>query len=242
MPSARRVPDSEVLASSMTGNESDLATRESRTTLMSGSGAGAGRGGAVRRRHHRAPRSLPAAGCRASATIRTRDAGDEQHADDEQDDAQLGHSAPCQPVAMRTASSTSTDTRREQPGSVIVTPINCEASSMVALLCVMKMNCTRSDICFDDVAEPADVVFVERRVHFVEDAERRGIQVEDREHQRHGGERLLAARELVDAAVALAGRPRHDGDAGLENVFADQLEIGMATAEQLGEFVLAGRC
>jgi hypothetical protein len=30
---------------------------------------------------------------------------------------------------MRTASSTSTDTRREQPGSVIVTPINCDASS-----------------------------------------------------------------------------------------------------------------
>ena len=31
-------------------------------------------------------------------------------------------------------SSTSTDTKRETPGSFIVTPINCEASSMVLLL------------------------------------------------------------------------------------------------------------
>ena len=67
---------------------------------------------------------------------------------------------------------------------------------MVALLCVMKMNCTRSDMCSHDVAEAPDVVLVERRVHFVEQAERRRIQVEDREHQRHGGERLLAAGEL----------------------------------------------
>ena len=109
---------------------------------------------------------------------------------------------------------------------------------MVALLCVMKMNCTRSDICLHDVAEAADVVLVERRVHFVQHAERRGIQVEDREHQRHGGERLLAARKLVDAAVALAGRTRHDGDAGFEDVFADQLQVGMTAAEQLREFVL----
>ena len=38
MPSARRVPDAEVLESSMTGRLSDAATRASRTTLISGSG------------------------------------------------------------------------------------------------------------------------------------------------------------------------------------------------------------
>ena len=139
---------------------------------------------------------------------------------------------------MRTASSTSTDTRREQPGSVMVTPSSCEASSIVALLCVMKMNCTRSDICLHDVAEAADVVLVERRVDFVEQAERRGIEIEDREHQRDRGQRLLAARELVNAAVALARRARHDGDAGRQHVFADQLQVRVAAAEQLREFVL----
>ena len=43
-------------------------------------------------------------------------------------------------AAMRTASSTSTATKRETPGSFCVTPTNCEAISMVVLLCVMKMN------------------------------------------------------------------------------------------------------
>jgi hypothetical protein len=37
-------------------------------------------------------------------------------------------------AAMRTASSTSTATRRETPGSFCVTPTSCEAISMVVLL------------------------------------------------------------------------------------------------------------
>ena len=37
-------------------------------------------------------------------------------------------------AAMRTASSTSTATKRETPGSFCVTPTNCEANSMVVLL------------------------------------------------------------------------------------------------------------
>ena len=123
----------------------------------------------------------------------------------------------------------------------MVTPISCEASSIVVLLCVMKMNCTRSDMSSHDVAEAADVVLVERRVDLVQQAERRGIQLEDREHQRDRGQRLLAARELVDGAVALARRARHDRDAGVEHVFARELQIGMAAAEQLRELVLAGR-
>ena len=123
----------------------------------------------------------------------------------------------------------------------MVTPSSCEASSIVVLLCVMKMNCTREDISLHDVAEAADVVLIERRVHLVEQAERRRIEIEDREHQRHGGERLLAARQLVDGAVALARRARHDGDAGGQRIVAHELEIGMAAAEQPREFLLAGR-
>src|SRR4051812_1749607 len=93
----------------------------------------------------------------------------------------------------------------------------------------------------DDVAEAADVVLVERRIHFVQQAERRRVQVEDGEHQRHRRERFLAARQLVDAAVALARRARHDGHAGRQRVLAHQLEIDVAAAEQLGKLVLQAR-
>src|SRR4051812_11720770 len=80
-----------------------------------------------------------------------RQAADEQRSEDEQCPAQLGHRERqplVQTAASRTASSTSTATRRETPGSFMVTPMSCEASSIVVLLCVMKMNCTRSDISF----------------------------------------------------------------------------------------------
>ena len=89
-----------------------------------------------------------------------------------------------------------------------------------------------------DFAEAADVVLVERRVHFVEQAERRRIQFEDREDERHGGERLLAARQHADRAVPLAGRARHDGHARLEHVLADELEVRHAAAEQARELLL----
>src|SRR5579871_5091505 len=49
-------------------------------------------------------------------------------------------------AAILSASSTSTDTRRETPGSFIVTPTSWRASSIVFLLWVMNTNCTRSDI------------------------------------------------------------------------------------------------
>jgi hypothetical protein len=50
---------------------------------------------------------------------------------------QAGHAA-----RLRPASSTSTETSREQPGSCMVTPIRWSAISMVTLLWVMKMNWT----------------------------------------------------------------------------------------------------
>jgi hypothetical protein len=65
-----------------------------------------------------------------------------------------------------------------------------------------------------------------------------GIELEDGEHQGHRGERLLAAGEQVDAAVALARRARHDGDAGLEQVVAGQLQVGVAAAEEPREELL----
>src|SRR5271155_2772607 len=89
-----------------------------------------------------------------------------------------------------------------------------------------------------DVAEAADVVLVERCVHLVQQTERGGVQVEYREHQRHGGQSLLAARKLADGAVALSRRTRHDGHAGRRPLLARELEVGMAAAEQAREFLL----
>src|SRR6185369_13882487 len=89
-----------------------------------------------------------------------------------------------------------------------------------------------------DIAEAAHIVLVQRRVHFVQQTERRGVQVEDGEHQCHGGQRLLAAGELRDRAVALAGWARHDGNAGRQHVLASEFEVGMTTAEQPREFFL----
>ncbi len=36
----------------------------------------------------------------------------------------------------------------------------------------------------------------------------------------------------MDGGVALAGRARHDGDAGLQQVLVGQLQIGVPAAEQ----------
>ena len=75
-------------------------------------------------------RLLPLAGPRVAvvvgrpdaALLPPPDAGDSQRTDAEQNESQLVH--PCLPqfAARRIASSTSTATRRETPGSVIVTP------------------------------------------------------------------------------------------------------------------------
>src|SRR6056297_2392529 len=87
----------------------------------------------------------------------------------------------------------------------------------------------------DDIAEAADVGVVERRIHLVQHAERRRVQLENGEHQRDGGQRLLAAREQVDGTVAFAGRPRHHRHARGEEILAGELQIGVPAAEKLRE-------
>ena len=47
----------------------------------------------------------------------------------------------------------------------------------------------------EDFDEPADVRFVEGRVHFVQHAERAGLHLVNREQQRHSRHGLLAARQ-----------------------------------------------
>src|SRR5258708_19464401 len=55
------------------------------------------------------------------------------------------------------------------------------------------------------------------------------------ENERDRGERLLAAGEQMDAGVALAGRLRHDLDAGVEDFLARHDELRFAAAEQRRE-------
>src|ERR1019366_569501 len=81
--------------------------------------------------------------------------------------------------------------------------------------------------------EAVDVRFVERGVDLVEDAERRGLVLEDRDEKRDGRERLLAAREEADRLVPLAGRLRHDLESRVERiVLVEKVHRGRAAVEE----------
>src|SRR4051812_45077534 len=173
MPSARRVPDSEVLASSMTGSASLIETRRSRTTLISGSGEGlradalsmadSSRGSAAsgllrRARHHSKP-AMPAMNktpamrrMRRSSLMPTSRSGHAHGLVDvyrhESRTARFGHGD-------------SEQLRGQLHGGLVVRDED-ELHALRHLL--------------DDVAEAADVVLVERRIHFVQQAERRRVQ------------------------------------------------------------------
>ena len=114
----------------------------------------------------------------------------------------------------------STATMRETPCSCIVTPISCSAISIAILLWLMKRNCVPAPSRLTSLRVALGVGVVERRVDLVEQAERRRVQLEDREHQRDRGQRLLAARQQVDRAVLLARRLRHHLHAGIEDLVA----------------------
>jgi hypothetical protein len=92
----------------------------------------------------------------------------------------------------------------------------------------MMMNCDFVHELLQQVREAPDVRFVERRVEFVEQAERRGLDHVEREQQRHGGERLLPAGEQRDALEPGAGRLGDDLDAAFQDVVGlDELEVRM---------------
>src|SRR6185436_14720952 len=101
-------------------------------------------------------------------------------------------------------------------------------------------------------AEAADVGFVERRVHLVQNAEGRRVDLEDREEQRRGCEGALAAREQRKGLLALAGRAGQDLDsyaldavvgvaaavAVVAAVGMDEQKLGLTAAEQSREAAL----
>ena len=95
------------------------------------------------------------------------------------------------------------------------------------------------DEAVEHLDEAADVRLVERRVEFVEHAERAGLDHVDREQQRDGGHRALATGEQRDRLQLLAGRLGDDLDAGFERVaLVEQHEVGLALlAEEFLEHV-----
>ena len=79
------------------------------------------------------------------------------------------------------------------------------------------------------------VGIVQRRIHLVQQTERRGVELEDRKHQGNGRQRLFAAREQVDRLVFLAGRLGQHLHTGVEDFLAGHDQTCVAAAKQFGE-------
>src|SRR5262249_29626067 len=81
-----------------------------------------------------------------------------------------------------------------------------------------------------------DVSLVERGVNFVENAERAGLALEDRQEQRNGRHCLFAPRKERNAAQLFSGRAGDHVDAALQDVigvFED--DVSLAPAKELAE-------
>ena len=98
------------------------------------------------------------------------------------------------------------------------------------------MNCVQAKNSCSTPTKAFDVRFVERRVDFVEHAERAGPAAKNRQQQRHAGQRFFAAAEQRNVARLLARRTGDDLDAAIEDVDARvEHDVGLAAAEQLAE-------
>ena len=88
---------------------------------------------------------------------------------------------------------------------------------------------------------PIDVHVIEWGIDLIEQAEGRRLHLEDGEDKSYRCERLLSPGELIDRAVLLARRLRHDFDAGLEKidiVASGERDPSSSTAEQPREDLL----
>src|SRR6476619_6586044 len=91
----------------------------------------------------------------------------------------------------------------------------------------------------EQTAEALDVVIVKGGINLIEYADWSGVRKKDREDERKCGERLLAAGEQRQRCRLLSRRPRDDLKPGFKGIFAfDELQLGSAASEQLGEQVL----
>ena len=133
---------------------------------------------------------------------------------------------PTPPRESFSARPRSTETSWLTPRSAMVTPNRRSMRAMVIGIVgdddEARLGAPRHVV--EEVAEALDIGVVERRVHLVEHADRRGIGEEHGEDQRHRRQRLLAAGEQRHRLRLLARRPGEDLQAGLERIVRfDQL-------------------
>ncbi len=107
---------------------------------------------------------------------------------------------------------------------------------MVRLACVITMNCVCAGHLLQQPRQPLDVRLVQRRIHFVQNAERARLILEDGHQQRHRGQRFFAARKQQHVLQPLARRRGDDIDARLGDVgLVGQPHLADAAAEQRAE-------
>ena len=98
---------------------------------------------------------------------------------------------------------------------------------------------TLSDETIQKLDEAADVALVERGVHLVEHAEGTRLDHVDGEEKGNRRHRSLTAGEQRDALELFAGRLGDDLDPALKRItFVHEKEVGLTTAEELGEHLL----
>jgi len=89
---------------------------------------------------------------------------------------------------------------------------------------------------FQHFLKTDDVRFVERRVDFVEQAERTGPDFEDGEHESDGSQRFFTAGKKGEVLHPFAERVGADLDPGFQNIgLVGELQFRLSPAEQAGE-------
>src|SRR3984893_3615576 len=84
----------------------------------------------------------------------------------------------------------------------------------------------------EKIAKTFDIGVVERRIHFVENANRRRIGKKDREDQRQRGQRLFATGQKSHDLRLFPWWPGEDFEPGFKRIVGfDQLKLGRAAAE-----------
>ncbi len=122
----------------------------------------------------------------------------------------------------------------ETPRSCIVTPYRASAAETVLLSCVMMMNCESLTNCFQQVREAVRVFDSSSGASSSSSKQNGdGFTHVERKEQRHGGERLLAARQQRDTLELGARGLGHDLDAALQRILGlHQVDLGPAATKE----------
>src|SRR5256885_11020530 len=88
----------------------------------------------------------------------------------------------------------------------------------------------------NEIIKAAHVRLIERRIHFIEYAERTGLVLEDTDQQRQSGKRLFSAGEQQHILQLLAWRRSHDVDSALRGVlYVGEAHEALASTKKFAE-------